>query len=121
MNWPRLFLVPSGSFRAPPSWPVRLLNFFLAFLLIALVFYFSFHHLNYHWNWPSVGQYRVKFVQGWLVTVLVSLAALVLSTVIGLAGALGQRAPLLPLRYSCKIYVEVVRGTPLLVQILIFF
>jgi len=34
---------------------------------------------------------------------------------------LAQRSTFLALRYFSKIYVEVVRGTPLLVQILIFF
>ena len=54
-------------------------------------------------------------------TIVISLAALGLSTCIGLFFALGQRSAFLPLRYFSKIYVEVVRGTPLLVQILIFF
>src|SRR5205823_5156738 len=45
----------------------------------------------------------------------------VLSTLIGVALALLRRSPVLPLRYFGHIYVEVIRGTPLLVQILIFF
>jgi polar amino acid transport system permease protein len=49
------------------------------------------------------------------------MASLGLSTIIGLLFALGQRSHVLVLRYFSKIYVEVVRGTPLLVQILIFF
>src|SRR5258706_11537526 len=61
------------------------------------------------------------FLSGWLTTVLISLAALGLSTAIGLCFALAQRNHFLPLRYFSKIYVETVRGTPLLVQILIFF
>jgi polar amino acid transport system permease protein len=105
----------------PISWPVRILNFSVAFLFIAFLFSFSFYQLNYHWNWASVFHYRQKFVQGWTATVLISLASLGLSTLIGLTFALAQRSRLLLLRYFSKIYVEVVRGTPLLVQILIFF
>ncbi|MBM3833449.1 MAG: amino acid ABC transporter permease [Verrucomicrobia bacterium] len=100
---------------------VRVLNFALAFLLIALVFYFSFSQLNYHWDWASVLKYRQKFVQGWFTTILVSIAALILSTVVGLSFALARRSRFLPLQCFSRIYVEVVRGTPLLVQILIFF
>lgn len=100
---------------------VRILNFTLAFLSIALIFYFSFHQVNYHWDWSAIYKYRQKFIQGWFTTILISIAALGLSVCIGLFFALGQRSPFLPLRYFSKLYVEVVRGTPLLVQILIFF
>ncbi|MBI4664130.1 MAG: amino acid ABC transporter permease [Verrucomicrobia bacterium] len=117
----RLFLAPSSSAQAPVSWPVRLLNFFIAFLLVGFVFYFSFHQLDYHWNWASVYRYRQKFIQGWLMTILICLASLGLSSLIGLFFALTQRSRWLPLRYFSRIYIEVVRGTPLLVQILIFF
>jgi len=115
------FFIISNQPGHPPAWPLRLVNFLLAFLLFALVFYFSFQQLNYHWDWASVYKYRLKFIQGWLNTVWISLASLGLSTGVGLFFALAQRSGLLPLRYFSKIYVELVRGTPLLVQILIFF
>jgi polar amino acid transport system permease protein len=44
-----------------------------------------------------------------------------LSTFIGVIFALVRRSRFLPLRYFGQLYVELVRGTPLLVQILIFF
>lgn len=100
---------------------VRALNFFIAFLLVALIFFFSFHQVNYHWNWSSIYKYRQKFFQGWVTTILISLASLGLSTCIGFIFALGQRTRFLPFRYFSKLYIEIVRGTPLLVQILIFF
>lgn len=114
-------MAPPGAGHPPPAWPVRILNFATAFLLVVFIFYFSFDQLNYHWNWASVYKYRQKFLHGWLTTVWISLAALGLSTSIGLFFALGQRSRFVPLYYFSKIYVEVVRGTPLLVQILIFF
>ena len=96
-------------------------NFALALLAVSVVFYYSFQHLAYHLRWDSVYAYRRMFVQGWLTTIEISAAALVLSTLTGLCSALAQRSGFLPLRYLGKIYVETVRGTPLLVQILIFF
>jgi polar amino acid transport system permease protein len=106
---------------APPPAGLRALNFGLAFLLAAAVFYFSFLHVNYTWNWGAVYKYRQKFIQGWLATVFVSVASLGLSVAIGLFFALARRSAFLPLRYFSQLYVELVRGTPLLVQILIFF
>src|SRR5215831_2866454 len=104
-----------------PNWRSRLAGASVAVLLVALVFYFSFHQLNYRWNWPAVYRYRWNFLSGWSVTILISLCSLVLSTLIGVLFALARRSGFLPLRYFGHLYVELVRGTPLLVQILIFF
>ena len=82
---------------------------------------FAFHQLIYDWNWAAAWRYRAKFIQGWTVTVCISLAALAVSTLIGVLFALARRSRLLVLRYVVRIYVELIRGTPLLVQILIFF
>jgi len=54
-------------------------------------------------------------------TLAISIAALILSTFTGVIFALARRSEILPLRYFGHIYVELVRGTPLLVQILVFF
>jgi polar amino acid transport system permease protein len=121
VRWSRYFFASSDPGTPPPWWWVRAANFALALLAVSLVFYFSFQHLAYHLQWDSVKPYRAMFLQGWLTTIWISAVALVLSTMIGLCSALAQRSRFLPLRYLGKIYVEMVRGTPLLVQILIFF
>jgi polar amino acid transport system permease protein len=99
----------------------RIGGFLVAFLFVAFVFSFAFSRLQYGWNWGAIYAYREKFLQGWLITLAVSAAALVLSSCIGLFFALAQRAYFLPLRYLSKFYIEFIRGTPLLVQILVFF
>jgi polar amino acid transport system permease protein len=121
MSMRSVFFDTSRQSNSAPSWPARLLNLSLAFLAAVSVFYFAFGQLTYHWAWSSVAVYWYKFLQGWVLTVLISLAALVTSFSIGVLFALAQRSSLLLLRYLSKMYVEVVRGTPLLVQILIFF
>ncbi|HTL54467.1 MAG TPA: amino acid ABC transporter permease [Candidatus Limnocylindrales bacterium] len=92
-----------------------------ALFLLGVVFYFSFHQLAYQWNWGLVYRYRWNLFSGWLVTIGISMASLLLSLLIGLVFALARRSHLLPLRSFGHLYVELVRGTPLLVQILIFF
>ena len=103
-----------------PRWAL-LLNFILAILAVVAVFTFAFGRLTYQWNWGSLSVYWYKFVYGWIVTVLISLGALAASILFGVLFALGRRSSFLPLRSICMVYVEAVRGTPLLVQILIFF
>jgi polar amino acid transport system permease protein len=93
----------------------------LVVLLVAALFSFAFSQLRYGWNWSAIWEYRQKFLQGWLMTVLISAASLLVSLLIGLVTALARRSSLLPLRYTALLYVETIRGTPLLVQILILF
>lgn len=120
MRVARLFLGPEREGSSPARW-IRAFNFVLALLLLTFVLYFSFTRLRYHWGWESVWHYRRLFLRGWGTTVWISAASLGLSTFIGLCFALARRTRILPLRYLSKIYIELVRGTPLLVQILIFF
>lgn len=101
--------------------PARIVGILIAFFLVTLIFVYAFHTLQYHWGWESVYAYRQKFINGWLMTLAISAAALFLSFAIGFCTALAQRSRLLPLRYLGRIYVETIRGTPLLVQILVFF
>lgn len=54
-------------------------------------------------------------------TIVISLGALMLSLLIGLFFAYGQGSRIILLRFLSRFYVEIIRGTPLLVQILIFF
>src|SRR6266581_3832236 len=88
--------------------------------MMAALFWFAFSQLQYG-NWHAVWQYRQKFLQGWLTTVLISSAALSLTLLISVFFALARRSRLLPLRYLAMLYIEGVRGPPLLVRILVFF
>lgn len=90
-------------------------------IILAALLNLAFAQIAYHWNWSGVWVYRTKFVHGWLNTLVISSAALVLSTLIGVAAALARRSSFLPVRQLGMVYVELIRGTPLLVQILIFF
>ncbi|MFM8888176.1 MAG: amino acid ABC transporter permease [Chthoniobacterales bacterium] len=73
------------------------------------------------WDWSGVWDYRQVFWNGWLHTIWISLAALILSIALGLLTALARRSHYPALRWFAAGYVEIVRGTPLLVQLLILF
>ena len=96
---------------------VVIFNWLLAFLLLGLLCFFSFYQLRYNWNWDTVGGYSNFFWRGWLNTLKISSLALILSTVIGFLAALARRSGLLILGAMSRLYVELLRGTPLLVQI----
>ncbi|MDA0811590.1 MAG: amino acid ABC transporter permease [Verrucomicrobia bacterium] len=98
------------------------LNVAAALLLLAAVvafFWFAFTSLSYTWNWERLWDYRKPLFRGWLFTIFISTVALVASVALGILLVLGQRSGILALIGLCRGYVELIRGTPLLVQILI--
>ena len=119
-TWRDLVLAPGGARGdvQPPS-AAKVLNVMLALVILIGVVWVSLVRLNYNWGWEAVWGYRVELFNGWLLTLGISLSALVMSIVVGFVLALFQRSFLLPLRYFAKVLVEVVRCTPLLVLILV--
>jgi len=72
----------------------------------------SFAHL---WD------YRIRFLQGFILTIELSLFSMLISLLIGLVVAWARQSKVLYLNYLAKTYVELIRGTPLLVQIIFFY
>src|SRR5205085_10997491 len=60
-------------------------------------------------------------LDGAKVTIILSILSMVLSTIFGFIGALGRLSRFAPIRWLATIYVEVVRGTPILVQLLLWY
>lgn len=114
----RLFFAPASGQVA--LWQ-RGLNSLLAFVLLAGLIHAALGGLTSSAGWRGVAEYRALFFQGWWLTIKLSAAALGLSLVLGMALALARRSLFLPLRYVARIYVELIRGTPLLVQILLLY
>lgn len=119
MNWPSLFLQCERTRTASPA--ARWLNGLLAALLLTLAGWLAVEQIAGGLHWDRVARFWPSLWKGWLLSVGLSAAALVLSVLIGLAAALAQRSRVIVLRYLARIYVELVRGTPLLVQILIWW
>jgi polar amino acid transport system permease protein len=74
---------------------------------------------RYEFRWEALAPYWSNLISGWGVTLGIAFAALILSLFVGAlltAGQLSERAFTAGL---CRVYVEFIRGTPLLTQILI--
>ena len=99
----------------------RWLNVALAAAVVATLVGAPFLFLDAPWKWSAVWRYRQKFVDGYRLTILLSAGALALSLVFGALSALAGRSPVLVLRLVNRVYIDLVRGTPLLVQILVLF
>jgi polar amino acid transport system permease protein len=61
----------------------------------------------------------MQFLYGWITTLGISGCAMVISILLGFALMLGRRAAVEPVRLLASGIIEVVRGSPLLVQLLV--
>ena len=93
--------------------------------LIAIIGTFSllgtllFQSLGGDWDWTKPWQYREALLRGWGTTVLLSCGAMAGSVLVGLLLMMGQRSPLSAVKWTCRLFLEFVRDTPLLVQLLV--
>lgn len=120
MNGEALFLErPDHS---SPAWIERLWVCLL-FALLALLCSFTLggSAVFTAGGWEAVWKFRQVFWQGWLLTIVISTITLILSVLIGSVAALLRRSTILPLRSVSILYVELIRGTPLLTQILFLY
>lgn len=71
--------------------------------------------------WQSLLTPSPQFLNGLALTVVISVVAMALALVVGLLIALMGRSRFLPLRIFASLYIWVIRGTPLLVQLVIIY
>ncbi len=77
---------------------------------------------HYTWDFGAFFRYLPFLLHGMQVTVEVSLQAMVVGTTVGLVVALVRLSPVRPLRWAAAFYVDFLRSTPLLIQLIwVFF
>lgn len=96
-----------------------LLDYLFYLLLVAFLAFFIYYFYSYR-------QYVVTYLptlieQGAVTTIYVSIISMILATIFGFIGALGRLSRFFLFRWIALVYVEVVRGTPILVQLLLWF
>ena len=75
----------------------------------------------YEFDFTSVLPEWPTFLEGAWVTIQLSLPATVVGLALGILCAVGRRSSVRLLSRACGIYVEIIRNTPLLVQIFLVF
>lgn len=71
--------------------------------------------------WQNLLTPRGTFLQGLVLTVIVSVVAMVLALLVGLVIALMRRSAFPPFRVFASFYIWLIRGTPLLVQLVLIY
>lgn len=117
-NFARPFVAPP---KQPASAAAGIFNYLLVCVAVIAVFWVSLAVAGITLDFSFVAQYRTRLVDGFVLTVALSGVSLVASLVIGIPVAVGQGSGILFVRYLCDLYVKIIRGTPLLVQIYLFY
>ncbi|MGL4676556.1 MAG: amino acid ABC transporter permease [Brevinema sp.] len=104
-----------------PSRVMRLLNISILALLIYIFTLVTLQKLGLSFNFSVLSEYKTRLINGLIMTIIISFFSLILSMLIGVITAVGIRSRLLLVSYFCQCYVQIIRGTPLLVQIFFFY
>ena len=85
----------------------------LAMALAAFLYYLYFFR-------ATITLFLPFLLQAAGVTIFISVVSMILAVIFGFIGALGRLSRFAPLRRIATVYVEVIRGTPILVQLLLW-
>ena len=70
-------------------------------------------------RWDVIWNYRDYFIQGIWVTLILTICGFLGGFILGVLVGLGKNSKRKLLYWPCKLYIDLIRGTPLLVQIFI--
>jgi polar amino acid transport system permease protein len=114
------------------SW-LDLLLIVLLLSFIIFVVYRLTYSLNYKWKWSIIPTYLVRYdsesgrwlpnilLEGLFITIKLSVWGMILAAVLGLLMGIARTSRSLFLRLCARTYVELIRNTPPLVLIFIFY
>lgn len=99
----------------------RVVNVLLLTIFVIGIFWFSLSQIGVFLDFVFLESFQANIAKGFFMTFCLSLASLVVSLSIGILSAIGQGSKILILRYLSILYVTFIRGTPLIMQIYLFF
>jgi len=97
------------------------LNLLLLSVFIVALLWFSLSRIGVAFDFSFLPALRGKLLSGFLLTLYLSMASLVVSLFLGIISAVLQSGKILFFRYFSKLYVAFIRGTPLIMQIYLFY
>ncbi|MEG0156184.1 MAG: amino acid ABC transporter permease [Anaerovoracaceae bacterium] len=97
------------------------INILLVGILVIGIFWLSLATIGVRFDFGFIGDFSSRIWKGLGLTVVISLGSLVVSLCIGILSGTGQASRILVLRYLSKGYVKLIRGTPLIMQIYLFY
>lgn len=100
---------------------VTIWNWCIVICFLVLIFYFSLNKIGITFQFSSLIAYQTRIIQGFWMTIVIGLFALLFSVLFGMIGAYFLLSPILMFKNLASIYVTCIRGTPLMMQIYLFY
>lgn len=113
-----LFIVRRGKTASKLALAI---NFTILAFVLGFVIWYSLDRVNVNFDFSFVVKFRKRILDGFYLTVYISALSMIFSLVIGTLCALAQNSRILILRLFSKVYVGFIRGTPLIMQIYLFY
>jgi len=105
----------------PPTLVYKVVSALAVLILLVGFLWISVRAIGLNLDFTTLIRFRQRIWTGFLMTLTISVGSLFFSLLIGSITAIGQNSRFLPLNYLCRTYVQIIRGTPLLVQIYFFY
>lgn len=102
----------------PLSWG---LNFLCVTFFLYMIVMFSLDKIGITLNFSFLWDFQTRMEKGFWMTVKISLWSMVASLVLGVVVAFGSTSKVIFIRILCQVYVKIIRGTPLIMQIYLFY
>lgn len=112
-----LFLVTDNKI----SFSKFLINSCILIGIICTILYFSFKEIGLTLDFTFLIPLKKRIIDGFFMTFYISLGSFFLSFIIGIVTVFFQKTNIIILRYISYIYIKFIRGTPLIMQIYLFF
>ena len=96
-------------------------NAILAGGILTIFIWLSIWRLGIVFDFSFIGNFSKRIGMGFVMTLEISICSLFLSLAIGILAAVLQSCRILFLKYLALFYVQFIRGTPLIMQIYLFF
>ncbi len=111
------FFVSDGKIKEP----TLLVNYIIAMLILCGIFILSLNMIGIQLDFPSLLEYKDRIGDGFIMTIQISILSLICSLIIGILAAFGRNSKIIIIKAFSDIYVTLIRGTPLISQIYLFY
>lgn len=96
-------------------------NGLILFMALTGLLWYSIWKIGIIFDFSFLIDLKVRIVDGFLMTIYLSIASLIISLIIGTLSAVGQSSNIIFFKYLSITYVTIIRGTPLIMQIYLFY
>ncbi|WP_366559241.1 amino acid ABC transporter permease [Campylobacter sp.] len=98
-----------------------IINAFVLIIVLFVFFYLIFLSATYNFDFTSLLEYKYKIISGFFTTLVISILSLIVGVLFALILCYMSLCKIIIFNMFSRVYIELIRGTPLLVQILLIY